>query len=274
MSITFRELWKEKKLKQAASPNYGDQGDFWNKKENVDRFFLNARWGQDERVDKLLSTLSYSPGDQVLDIGAGAGKIAVPLAVAGCKVTAVEPSEPMREMLNRYQQSEGVSLTIIPERWEEINGEDIGSFDLVVASYSLAMDDIGEAVRKMNQVSTGWIYLFWFLTSPPWALANRDLWPLLHGGEYEPGPTADILWNALYEMGIYANLAVEPGRPPYRYTSVDEALADFRLRMNCSEEWQYQIIRKYLKDHLIPDGSGYLFGGESFGARIWWNTIR
>ena len=65
--------------------------------------------------------------------------------------------------------------------------------------------------------------LFRSLTPPVWVTVNRDLWPLIHGGEFPGEPMADWLWQVLVEMGIYASLAVEVKRKPTRFATFDDA---------------------------------------------------
>ncbi len=58
-----------------------------------------------------------SPGERVLDIGAGGGRFAVPLARKGCRVVAVEPSEAMRRTLAGAAAEAGVELEVHPVGW-------------------------------------------------------------------------------------------------------------------------------------------------------------
>ena len=55
-------------------------------------------------------------------------------------------------------------------------------FDAVIASYSLSMMDIGEALEKMQVCCRGTVHLFWFLSRLHGPGASRDLWPMIHGG--------------------------------------------------------------------------------------------
>lgn len=64
-----------------------------------------------EDVEAYASLIAEHAGDsaRVIEIGAGSGRVAAALAVAGHSVTAVEPSAPMRERLTRR-------LAQLPER--------------------------------------------------------------------------------------------------------------------------------------------------------------
>ena len=147
-------------------------------------------------VDAQLNAMHIPDGARVLDIGGGTGTHAIPLAAKGCDVTVIEPSGAMREQLQENLASSGTGLTILPSRWEDISGSELGDpFDAVIASYSLSMSDIGDALDKMQDCCQGTVHLFWFLSSPSWARVSQDLWPLLHNREYPGEPLADCLWQ-------------------------------------------------------------------------------
>ena len=129
------------------------------------------------------------------------------------------------------------------------SGRKLGApFDVVIASYSLMITDIGAAIQKMNAICTGTVHLFWFLTQPLTARLNMDLWPQLHGAEFPGEPTAECLWQVLYDMGIYANLVVEPGCEPAYFATVDDAVRGFYQRLNCTTPEQEKALREVLRD--------------------------
>ncbi|MEI6840732.1 MAG: class I SAM-dependent methyltransferase, partial [Methanomicrobiales archaeon] len=150
-TIDWINVWKERKLRQLATPHYQNSIDFWSDEENVRRLYLYDKKGRATLVMEQLGGIKIHPGAKVLDIGAGPGTLAVPLARRGCMVTAVEPSPIMVSALREYQASEQVAdICIIEKKWEDVTVEELGGpFDIVIASYSLSMVDIGEAIRKM-----------------------------------------------------------------------------------------------------------------------------
>lgn len=70
----------------------------------------------------------------VLDIGAGVGRFTIPLALAGCHVTALEPSTTMRAHLNDALQEHRLAeaVTVIPNQWPHPLEN---QFDSVLAAY-------------------------------------------------------------------------------------------------------------------------------------------
>ncbi len=273
--ITYASIWKKTKEEHLRSIDIGHEGDFWMQPENVKRYLKNVEGQYGQVVTQQLQRIVIPPDAKVLDIGSGPGTLAVPLAMKGCITTIVEQAPLMCEACEEYRKGNGAPpITIINKRWEDVIPEELpGPFDLVISSYALTMIDIAEAIRKIQAVASGRVYLFWFLTPPSWAQVIQDLWYPLHGKTYIPTPLADCLWNVLYEMGIYANLEVTDPAPPHRYESVTQAAEQFYGRLVCTEQWQKDIVISYFNDHLISNSPGdFLFEKESRNAIIWWDN--
>ncbi len=274
---TWAERWAVLKERHLRSVNINNEGDFWLDPDNVRRYLENTRGEYSKVVAEQLRIIHAPPGATVLDIGSGPGTLAVPLAKQGCRVTVVEQAPLMCNALEEYRvQEEAPPVRIIIRRWEDITGEELqGPFDLIIASFSLTMTDIAGAIRMIQRVSSGKVFLFWFLTPPSWADMMQELWPSLHNREYYPTPLADCLWNVLYEMGIYANLEVMEPAPPATYESIEQAVRSAVKRLECTEEWQYKIVQTYFTRHasMTPDGR-VLAGGGHRSATIWWDNHR
>ncbi len=88
-------------------------------------------------------------GWRVLDIGAATGTLAIPLASLGCRVTALEPSRGMREiLLKKIRELNIAEIEVVPLRWEEYESRE--ELDLIIASNSLHLFRGGllEGARK------------------------------------------------------------------------------------------------------------------------------
>ncbi|HWQ66560.1 MAG TPA: class I SAM-dependent methyltransferase [Methanospirillum sp.] len=273
--LTWADTWREQKQKHLSSIDIGHEGDFWLQPDNVRRYLKNVHGEYREVIKEQLRTMIVPLNARVLDIGSGPGTLAVPLAKQGCSVTIVEQAPLMCAACEEYRLSEGAApITIINKRWEEVTPEELGGpFDLVIASFSLTMADITSAIRTIQEVASGSVYLFWFLTPPAWADVLHDLWLPLHNKPYYPTPLADCLWNALYEMEIFAHIEVMTPAPPHRYESAQEAASKFFGRLECTHEWQKDLVLAYFRECLIPsDTGGYQFGGGERNAAIWWEN--
>lgn len=268
----WREQWRQLKLAHCAVPEYGNAREFWANRKMIHAVYMKGRKNHGGEDEARAAALGVPKGSRVLDIGTGPGTYAVPLAARGCRVTAVEPSPVMREALaENMREHNAENIRVIPKRWEDVSVQELGEpFDVVIASYSLTMMDIGKALAKMVECCTGTTHLFWFMTPPAWVQINRDLWPLLHGGEFPGEPTADWLWQVLCEMGIYANLEVGVKFQPSIYPSVDTAVEEFSGRLKCTTASHKETVRNYFQSILRQEGEGFVLGGETLGAHIWW----
>ena len=269
----WNEIWKTRQHLHESSKHSDDPSHNWNKRENAERYDSTSRSEYDERVLTTINGLDITGESRVLDIGAGPGTLAIPLAPRVKEITAIEPGEGMTAIMAERMKKDGISnITIIRKPWEDIvpASDLFGQYDVVVASLSLTMEDIRLALRKMDTISRGSVYLFWFVDMPFWERMYADLWEPLHGLPYYSGPKADCLFGVLYQMGIYANVEMLPLKKEYRFTTKDEMTAFFRRRFNVTKPEQERVLDDYLTPLVRTEGSEIVVSGDSTFAKIWW----
>jgi SAM-dependent methyltransferase len=143
------------------------------------------------------------PESDVLDIGAGAGAYAIPLAKAARKVTVVEPSKGQVARLMRRADREGLeNIDVINKRWRDVGYEELDSYSLVNAAYCFHMPDIHEALQKMLDVTSGALFLV-SLVDHGFTDVYKEVF-----GEKEIDPEYIYLYNVLHQMGYPANVEV------------------------------------------------------------------
>ncbi|KLK87835.1 SAM-dependent methlyltransferase [Methanoculleus sediminis] len=276
--MTYREtdwnaVWKELYDVNACCRG-GDCGSNWESRERALAFLKQSRENP-IRIRHVIRGLPVGPGARVLDIGAGPGTLAVPLAGVAAHVTAVEPATGMAGVMAEYAAESGVSnLTIVRKRWEDVDpAADLeGHYDVVVASYSLGMPDIRAAIEKMCEASSRWVYLFWFAGTTSWEQAMIDLWPQLHGREYQRGPKADVLFNVLYSMGICPNVETSRLEHVRRFPDLEAAVAEFREQYGVTIPRQEATLRDYLAGTLSENGGDLLLSGMTTRVKLWWEV--
>jgi len=257
----WNQIWKDALLaSRLTDDNYYDQeerAESYDKSENI-------------RADgeRRASALDPDPSWSVLDIGAGPGTLAIPLARRVRRVTAVEPSRPMIRCLEKHLAREKLcNVRIINSRWEDVSLEEAGRHELVIASYSLNFEEIGEALRKMNLLASKRVCLYWFAGVTSWEEVRMDLFPQIYGRKYSAYPKINIIYNLLYDWGLYPDVEVLPQTTfPRNFADYDEALNYLKSTLNLSDQDHETLLHNYIEDRwrredgrlVMEDGTVYV----------------
>ncbi|MFZ2471028.1 MAG: class I SAM-dependent methyltransferase [Methanothrix sp.] len=274
--IDWNSVWKDLYEKNAECRGKGECASIWASRDRARAFLAQAR----ERPDRILHDIDVLPlkaDSNVLDIGAGPGTLAVPLASRVASVTAVEPAAGMAEVMSEHAREKGVTnLSIVRKRWEDVDyRKDLdGPYDIVIARHSLGMPNIRDAVKAMCEASSEWVYLFWFAGSTGWEKVMIDLWPKLHDREYRSGPKADVLYNVLYSMGIYPNVETVQMDYTRKFPDIDAAVNEFREQYMISSPAKEEILRGHLRESLSKTSEGLVDSMMTNQVRLWWSVDR
>ncbi len=111
-------------------------------------------------LDSLSTSIGLRPGRWVADIGAGTGKLTLPLLRRGYRVVAVEPNSCMR----RIGQQKAIDYDLT---WTNTTAEQTGlasgAFDLVIFGSSFNVVDQHRARRETARILAprGWFACLW-----------------------------------------------------------------------------------------------------------------
>ncbi len=147
----------------------------------------------------------------VLDVGVGGGATSLALAGRATEITGVDASGDMLKGFLRSAHDAGVEATGIDGPWPEVSSG-VGPADVVVCGHVLynvgalepfvrALDD--HARRRVVVEITAIHPLAWM----------ADLWLRFHGLERPSGPTSDVAFDAIGELGIAVRRADESRTP-------------------------------------------------------------
>jgi SAM-dependent methyltransferase len=272
--IDWNEVWRFQMQRRSES-SARECADMWTDVESARRYWRTVAASNAEYLEQCANGIHVEKHFRVLDIGAGPGNITIPLAGRVAGVTAVEPATGMADVLEEKAREHGVgNITCIRKRWEDIDPDvDLdGPYEVVLASFSLGMRDLAQAIEKMARAASGVVYLFWFVGSSNWEAFYRDLWPRLHGRPYYPGPKADVLFNLLHQMEIYPHITVFPYRNVLRFGSMEEAVEELRSRLGVKDAGRIQPLKTFLESHMETDGNDLILQQTATCVKFCWSV--
>lgn len=134
------------------------------------------------------------------------------------------------------------------------------------------MPDISEAILKMEKVCNGRIFLIWFAGVTPWEQTIRDLWPHYHDKKYSPGPKADVLYQILYEMGIFADATVFRESSVEENMSLDEIVRDYASRIGVLDRSDLSYMEKYFQGLEPGNNDSFKLKGDLISVIFSWKS--
>lgn len=264
------DMCKDSLMRQPGPPEAGawakawiSQMAFWNQERTGKRGNLNSRkfWNGFDLWEAYEPHTRY-PGElmgpilecidaqtTVLDVGAGSGGLALPMAMAARSVTAVEPSSAQCGRLRRKAADLGVKTPVVVENaWENVGIEALGHHDIVTAGYCLFMEDIVGALWKMHHLARNRIFLV--------HLAEHDLQEAMEQvlDRRTSFPDHHMLLNLLNEMGWEVRSQI--------FTRDFELPLDLQMNMFRHAQGFEEREVKAMKDYLQKAGRVFMRDGE------------
>ena len=170
----------------------------------------------------LAALLASATEDEVwLDIGAGAGRYALPLALVVREVIAVEPSAGMRGALRTGMGEHGIAnVRVVAGAWPEsierlgdLPAADVG----MIAHVGYDIEAIGPFLDAMEAATRERCVAVLTDRSP--ASVADPFWPLVHGEDRVPLPALPDLLEVLHSRGRQTEV-IRVERPPRTFDSV------------------------------------------------------
>jgi len=228
-----------------------------------DRRARDSRGGEEDSpyVAGFVAHMRLRPGESVLDVGCGAGALALPLARSAHEVVALDFSAGMLDVLRRRASAAGLrNVTTIHAGWDEDwRAAGVTVADVVIASRSLDVRDLRAALQKLDAFARRRVCI----TLP----ADGLLYPQLLAHEAVGRPCVrrgdgDTAVNVLRQMGIEPEVASLEHASAGRYKSPEAALESLRRMIAPAGEREEQALERYVAGHLAETT-----GAD--GRRVW-----
>ena len=180
----------------------------------------------DRTVEALRSRLL--PGESLLDVGAGGGRLALPLALTCRTVTAVEPSPSMCAVLRETALEYNIeNVSIVESRWLDATVEPA---DVALCSHVVyVVEDIGPFVRKMDDHARRLVLSILFQSPPPSQISG--IWEQVHGEKRHGLPCLPEFLPVLEELGMRPEVTELDEQPPRGFDSLEEAKESIARRL-------------------------------------------
>jgi SAM-dependent methyltransferase len=190
----------------------------------------NFRAPADPAADPTPEALAalIRPEDDVIDVGAGGGRIAIPLSRRCRQLVAVEPSPAMRAVLEDEIARHGVrNIRVLPARWEDA---EVAPAALVFAAHvTYGIQAIEPFLRKLDATARRCAALVAVTDPPQTPLA--PFWRWVHGEERLRLPCRDELVVVLRELGVEPTIVPIGPAPLVPLGTRAEALDFLRFRL-------------------------------------------
>jgi SAM-dependent methyltransferase len=262
------EDWVARYSAQARAGEGGERlGDRW--RDRAARFDRMSRraLGSGGTIEGLEALVRRE--DVVLDIGAGTGRHAIPLARQCARLVAVEPSEAMRTQLAARVAEEGVTnLEIREESWPFADTPQVDVAYSAHVVYGVA--ELDAFVGAMTRSARRTCALLLKLRAPSDLLT--DLYEAIHGARRPRRPAALEAFAVLHQLGFAASLTmVEGSERPMTFRDDEEDLREVALRVGLAPDAEgLTRVRAALERTCAREGDGWCVGSAGASALLTW----
>ena len=232
---------------------------------------IAAAEGRDSPTVALVDDI-LGEGGSVLDVGAGAGRLSVPLALLGHRVTAVERDEGMAAALGAAADREQVDVTRIVGSWPQVAGN-AHTHDVALSAHVVYdVGAIGPFIEAMHETARRAVVIE-MTPRHPWS-GLSSYYRALHGLDRPSRPTVDDFVAVVEEV-----IGVTPERrwwiepPGLRFEDLQELLSFYRRRLLVPPERSLEAAALLEPDVDELDGGWLILGDpEREVAVVWWSV--
>ena len=191
----------------------------------------------------------------LLDVGAGGGRLSLPMALNCRHVVAVEPSASMGEVLR--QQASDFSITNVSWVQSKWDDAEVAAADVVICCHVLyVVADIEPFVRKLESHSRQRVLVVLYTSAPQSQI--YPLWKQIHGVERIPLPSLPEFQEVLSELQIDAQVEILPAQAARGYDTRQQALEQLGQRLYLTPDSAKMTELESMLPDLLEEVEGTL----------------
>jgi SAM-dependent methyltransferase len=173
------------------------------------RFRADPRRTDEPSLERLLELVQ--PGEVWLDVGAGGGRYALPLALKAGEVIALDQSPGMLEVLREGMAEQGIAnVRVVQSHWpplDQVSGE-VACDVAFISHVGYDIEEIGPFLDAMETSARRLCVAQLFWRQPTWVADG--FWPEVHGVERERLPALPEFLTLMLARGRPFELRLAP----------------------------------------------------------------
>ncbi len=238
--INFNKLYKKQKQNSTFKPKSVHE---WNKKAPS----ISKRIHKSIYNEELLKLIDFNGCETFLDVGCGVGNISLLIADKFKKVYALDFSEVMLETVAKEAKKRNIdNIQTIHLSWED-EWKNVPKADIILASRSMEVSDMKDALKKLNEKANKRVYLTYKVGG---SFISDDILNFI-GKQINKKPDFIYTVNILYQMGIMPtiNYIKSEGRKK-QYDNEDSFIKSIIWSLGELSQKQLLLLKKYYHSKL------------------------
>ncbi|MBI3398874.1 MAG: FkbM family methyltransferase [Deltaproteobacteria bacterium] len=208
-----------------------------------------------------------------LDVGAGCGTLAIPLAKAGKKVTAIDPSPAMIKLLDEEIKNKKLkNIKTINAAWGEA---EIKPHDVILcANVPELLKNSVDFLKQATTLTSKAVFLIEGADPNADKFYYKELYPLLFNKSFLPRTDYLKTYIDLHNLGIFANVEIIEYNFDQPFDDMDEALEFWKEYVGIVTAEHDEKLRNFLEGKLERYKDCLIARFHKKSAIIWWHAER
>ena len=209
--------------------------------------------------------------ETALDVGAGCGALAIPLAQRLRRVTAVEPAPAMAKALAEEVRERGLTnVSIVEAAWGDVP---VPPHDLVLCAHvANLLERESPFLREAPACALKGVAFVRDATGSGDKFFFNELYPVLLGRPYGGPCEQEETVEALARLGVAPTVTLIDYRSDQPFTDLAEACDFWMEYMGLQGEEPRAFLRTFLAGRLVRDGDEWIAPYPKRAAVIWWRV--
>jgi len=246
--IDWNVLWQNARKRKSWNSK---QSDDWDKK--APSFAKRNR--NSPYISLFLSHLVLDDSLSVLDVGCGPGTLAIPLAAKVRRVTCIDYSKVMLELVEQRAEEEGLTNIQTDHcAWEDDwKANNIDVHDFTISSRSIGVQDLAGALKKLNNFTRKRVFVTDRISPTPF---DPEAFAAI-GRPFDAGPDYIYTVNCLYSLGIHPSVTILELDSNFSFATIEEAVESYSWMFKDLSTAETKKLTEYVQSRVVSsDDSG------------------